>query len=90
MGNPAPKLKPCPFCGKPASFREYANGHKGGGEFTAFYEVGCKSCDVFIRRMSKFTLQNGYPLFEVNGFEEAVNLWNTRNGKEEIKHGMAE
>ena len=34
-------LKPCPFCGGEATIKEYANGHKGNGEFTAQYKVGC-------------------------------------------------
>ena len=40
------ELKPCPFCGGKAEIREYANGHKGSGEFTANYEVGCNKCKI--------------------------------------------
>lgn len=41
------KLKPCPFCGGKATMREYSNGHKGNGEFTASYKVGCEKCQIY-------------------------------------------
>lgn len=70
------ELKNCPFCGSTAVLREYANGHKGTGEFTASYRVGCEKCQIYFTRESRFVLEKGYPKFIVNGYEEAVAKWN--------------
>ena len=86
MPNPI-KLKPCPFCGGKATMREYSNGHKGNGEFTASYKVGCEKCQIYFLRESRFVLENGYPKFIVNGYETATGLWNTRPVPEE-KEGI--
>ena len=71
-------LRRCPFCGGEASIREFANGHKGSGEFTASYECGCPKCKMMFRADSVFKLVDGYPKFTVNGFEKCVEAWNTR------------
>lgn len=78
MINPKPDLKPCPFCGQEAYFRESANNHKGNGEFSATYEIGCSKCGIFIKRETRLVLENGYPKFIKNGFEEAMGIWNSR------------
>lgn len=72
------ELKCCPFCGSKAVLREYANGHKETGEFTASYRVGCEKCQIYFIRESFFVLENGYPKFIANGYEEAVEKWNGR------------
>ena len=72
------ELKCCPFCGSKAVLREYANGHKGTGEFMANYRDGREKCQIYFIRESRFILENGYPKFIVNGYEEAVEKWNGR------------
>ena len=72
------ELKCCPFCGSKAVLLEYATGHKGTGEYTANYRVGCEKCQIYFIRESRFVLENGYPKFIVNGYEEAVEKWNGR------------
>ena len=79
------KLKPCPFCGGDAAIREFATGHKGNGEFSASYKVGCEKCSIYFTRESRFTLENGYPKFIVNGYETATELWNRRADDELIQ-----
>lgn len=71
-------LKPCPFCGGEAAFREYGNGHKGTGEFTACYEIGCAKCKIYFRFDSVFRLKNGQPIFETNGYDKCIEAWNRR------------
>ena len=78
----APDLKPCPFCGGEAYIREYAFGHSSSGGFTASYEVGCSKCNIAFKKSSKFTLENGQPVFSVNGYEDCVEIWNRRANDE--------
>ena len=72
------ELKPRPFCGGKAEMREYANGHKGSGEFTASYEVKCPKCKIYFHYDSVFTLKKGQPVFEQNGYEKCIEAWNRR------------
>lgn len=72
------ELKPYPFCGGEAHVKEYANGHKGDGTYTASYQVGCDKCKIYFNRNSEFRFVNGQPKFDVNGYDLAVGLWNTR------------
>lgn len=72
------ELKPCPFCGGEAHVKEYANVHIGNGIYVASYQVGCDKCKIYFNRNSEFRLVNGQPKFDVNGYDLAVNLWNTR------------
>lgn len=72
------ELKPCPFCGGPASLREYGSGHKGNGEFTAGYECGCEKCRIKFRFESIFKLEHGQPKFIQNGYDKCVEAWNNR------------
>lgn len=65
------QLKPCPFCGKIPTIRQYA-------VFSAFYELKCEKCKVGFVRNSEFMLKNGQPKFIRNGYDEVVSLWNTR------------
>jgi len=74
------KLKPCPFCGGVATIGEHSMGHKGTGEFTAVYEVGCKECGIKFVRQTLFILVNGQPSFICNGYDECVSMWNRRVG----------
>lgn len=76
-----PELKPCPFCGEKANLRQCGNGHSGNGEYIATFEAGCEKCKIKFTRESRFILENGYPKFSINGYEEVIRLWNTRNGK---------
>lgn len=72
------ELKPCPFCGGKAEIREYANGHKGSGEFTANYEVGCNKCKIKFHFETIFVLKNGQPKFIQNGYDKCIESWNRR------------
>lgn len=72
------ELKTFPFCGGASYIREYAFGHSGSGGFIASYEVGCSHCKIAFKENSKFTLQNGQPIFAVNGYEKCVEAWNRR------------
>ena len=72
------ELKHCPFCGGEAHVKEYANGHKGDGVYVASYQVGCDKCKIYFTRNSEFRLADGQLEFKVNGYDLAVNLWNTR------------
>lgn len=72
------QLKPCPFCGKIPTIRQYASGHSGNGVFSASYELKCEKCKVGFVRSSEFMLENGQPKFIRNGYDEVVSLWNTR------------
>jgi hypothetical protein len=72
------ELKPCPFCGKPATERECSCGHTGNGEFTATYSIGCDECKISFVRQSRFRLVKGQPHFICNGYDEAVKAWNRR------------
>lgn len=58
--------------------REYANGHKGSGEFTASYECGCEKCKMQFRFESIFRLENGQPKFSQNGYDKCIEAWNNR------------
>lgn len=78
------ELKPCPFCGKEATMRKNCNGHKGSGEYTATFFIGCDSCRIGFTRESIFVLGFGEVSFIRNGYEEAKELWNTR-AKEYVK-----
>lgn len=78
-----PELKPCPFCGKKASIREFSCRHSSNGEFSAMYEVGCNDCKIKFVRESKFRLVDGKPIFAVNGYDGAVNTWNRRANDEQ-------
>lgn len=68
------EIKSCPFCGKEATVQEKACGHSSNGNFTATYHVGCTDCKVNFVRNSVFHLEKGVPVFEHNGYEEAVEL----------------
>lgn len=72
------ELKSCPFCGGEASIKEYNNGYKSDGLYVASYQVGCNKCKIYFTRNSEFRLANGQLDFKVNGYDLAVNLWNTR------------
>lgn len=72
------QLKPCPFCGKIPTIRQYASGHSGNGVFFASYELKCEKCKVRFVCNSEFMLENGQPKFIRNGYDEVVSLWNTR------------
>jgi hypothetical protein len=74
----ATELKACPFCGGKAGIREFANGHRGSGDFTANYEVGCEKCKIYFRYESVFRLVKGQPKFEMNGYDKCVEAWNRR------------
>ena len=73
------ELKSCPFCGGKATIREYSTGHNGTGEFIASYRVGCDKCRIYFVKESIFVLENGYPKFITNGYEEAIEKWNRRS-----------
>lgn len=72
------ELKPCPFCGRAAIIKEFSNGYKANGKFTASYSCGCKNCEIFFKDTSIFVLEHGKPKFEHDGYEEVVNAWNKR------------
>ena len=72
------KLKPCPFCGRKASIKEYDNAYKSDGLYVASYRVGCNTCKIYFYRNSEFRFVDGQLKFKVNGYDSAINLWNTR------------
>lgn len=72
------ELKPCPFCDGEAHVKESANRYKGDGIYVASYQVGCDKYKIYFNRNSEFRLVNGQPKFDVNGYDSATNLWNTR------------
>ena len=72
-------LKPCPFCGKDAIMQKKSSGHKGNGEYTASFFIGCEACKIGFTRESTFILDCGEVKFIRNGYEEARELWNTRS-----------
>lgn len=72
------KLKECPFCGGKAEIKEFSNGHKGNGEFTANYKVGCQKCNIYFQFQSMFVLDKGQPKFIQNGYEKCIETWNRR------------
>lgn len=79
------ELKPCPFCGKEAIMQKKSSGHKGSGEYTASFFIGCDSCKIGFTRESTFVLDCGEVSFIRNGYEEAKELWNTR-ASQEVSH----
>ena len=48
------------------------------GLYVASYRVGCNKCKIYFTRNSEFRLADGQLEFKVNGYDLAVNLWNTR------------
>lgn len=72
------QLKPCPFCGKIPTIRQYASSHSGNGVFSASYELKCEKGKVGFVRNSEFVLETGQPKFIRNGYDEVVSMWNTR------------
>ena len=48
------------------------------GLYVASYRVGCNKCRIYFTRNSEFRLVDGQLNFKVNGYDLAVNLWNTR------------
>lgn len=71
------ELKPCPFCGGKASTLQTSTGYSGG-EFSASFEIGCNECKIRFRGTSYFVIKNGTPIVSVDGYKEAINLWNRR------------
>lgn len=71
------KLKPCPFCGKPVEYRDFAPGYSTG-EFYISHEIKCKNCGIARVEQSRFAMKFGMPVYIKNGFETLVNIWNRR------------
>lgn len=40
------QLKPCPFCGKIPTIRQYKVNHSDDGVFSASYELKCEKCKI--------------------------------------------
>lgn len=72
-------LKPCPFCGKPVEYRDYAPGYSQG-KFYISSEIKCTACGIVRTEQSLFTVVSGKIAFVKNGYETLVNLWNRRAG----------
>lgn len=71
------ELKPCPFCGGQAEITKTGTGYSSG-EFSATYEVGCKSCKIRFRGTSYFVIKDGTPTISIDGYKECIELWNRR------------
>ncbi len=71
------KLKPCPFCGKPVEYRDYAPGYSQG-KFYISSEIKCTACGIVRTEQSLFTVESGKLAYVKNGYETLVNLWNRR------------
>lgn len=75
-------LKQCPFCGYEAETKEYDNGHKGNGIYTATYRIGCPKCKIYFTHNSEFKLEKGQVVYILNGYEMCANAWNRRTYNE--------
>lgn len=72
-------ILPCPFCGLPAECRE--SGSKVTRDsFSVTHSIGCFTCGVMFTRQSTFKLNTGSIVYEKNGFQDALELWNRRKG----------
>ena len=71
------KLKLCPFCGKMVEYQDYAQGYSQG-KFYVSHKIECKICGIVLTEQSRFNLSHGKLIFERNGFEIIMNLWNRR------------
>lgn len=77
------ELKPCPFCGKPASFKVFTVMHTNstiGWNFS----VGCDTCRVFAPPDRSFKLEvnldkDGEVTVTKDEREAAQNAWNQRS-----------
>lgn len=76
------KLKPCPFCGDKARIKRTACGNCNNGRFYEKYKAGCEKCGIYFERMSEFHTEGGQPVFDKNGYEDAIEAWNRRAGEE--------
>lgn len=71
------ELKPCPFCGGPAEYRDIIPGY-GQGYFYLTHEIRCKDCGISREEKSKFTVSQGEIVFVQNGYKKLVEMWNRR------------
>ena len=71
------KLKPCPFCGQPVEYQDFAPGYSTG-EFYISHKISCKNCGIVRVEQSKFTVNFGVLVYTRNGFDTLVNMWNRR------------
>lgn len=85
------KLKKCPFCGGDAQINTDYNEEAIS---TGFAYIKCRNCScrtrsAYVRReridgilgFNVRTLEKYEPIKERTGYEELVNLWNTRVGE---------
>lgn len=74
-----PDFSPCPLCGNPSVYKEFAPGYKGDF-FVKTHSVGCTGCGINITHQSQFKFENGKIHFIENGYEILLNKWNKRVG----------
>ena len=75
------ELKPCPFCGGKATIKTISRGYGSNG-FTEAYNVGCDNCKIYFKEESIFCIQNGTPIFLMNGYDRCFEIWNRRANNE--------
>lgn len=77
-------LRPCPFCGGPATLSRTSRGleyHGASSAISDMWRVACSKGCIAIARQSKiYQNDKGEVIVAHNGAEEAVVAWNTRAG----------
>ena len=72
------EIKGCPFCGEKSEIWLTSQGHDCCGKYTAQYTIKCHKCGISITRESRFALKYGAVVFEANGYDECIKMWNRR------------
>ncbi len=73
------ELKPCPFCGNKAQFRNL-RGEQDGKKFKMGCRIACYSCHIGFEDYDIFEWKDGKMFKERDGYLRCVELWNRRAG----------